>query len=423
MAFGWLKRIFGSREEAKTPQVITLREREVALRIPTQTPLEAQGPRRGSAPTCKDCGTPLVEVLFTTGGPMGDPELWREHPLAVDGWICKTCGMSTLPRFLEPEEVTALGGEGARLAREGRLDEAELNFRRICSSWPGYGPARLDLATLYTLRINEEVFGAGRAHVLKQYADIVERHIRDALRGDSLPSLPAAIKRLVTAHLALDGTAAAEAAIDLGLSYPKATDEDREALGSLREWVRHRGDLYERGTEAIQPYMHIHAETPRPVDAKARRQLEVAVEDLLKYQRLNPESWQALWIAGKGRQALGDPAGAAEIFGRAYAFKRDQPDVAREYALQLLRLQRFAEAEDVARSACEADPSDAGLVANVALAQLLGGRVAEAEATASRALDMSPEDPVTKTLLGRIREARSGRRPAPRTIEDLERGR
>ncbi len=420
MALRWFQRLF-RRGRGTEPYVIVLRNREVALRFPTQTPFDASGHSRQDAPTCKKCSRPLVEVLLTTGGPEGDAELWREHPLAVDAWHCEPCGVFELTRFLEPAEVTSLGKEGARHGEAGRLDEAELAFRRICNSWPQFAAGRLNLASVYTQRIREEALSTARSHVIQRYISVVEHHVRDALRGKGLPSLPAAIQLLAGAHLAMDVTAAAEAAVDAGLAHPAATEEDRKALEEVRRWVRLRGDLYERGADAVRPYAHVHGQEPPPVDARTRRQLELGVEDLLKHQQANPSSWQALWLAGKGLQALGDTPRAAEVFGRAFALQPGQPDVAREYGLQLLHLQRFAEAEDVVRAATEAAPSDAGLVANLALVLLLRGRTEEAEATASRALGMDSKDPVTQALLGRIREVRSGRRPAPRSLEELER--
>jgi hypothetical protein len=64
-----------------------------------------------------------------------------------------------------------------------------------------------------------------------------------------------------------------------------------------------------------------------------------------------------------------------------------QADVAREYVMTLLEVDRPRHAEPVARAACDAKPTDAGLVANLALVLLLAGKIEDASATIERARD------------------------------------
>ena len=144
------------------------------------------------------------------------------------------------------------------------------------------------------------------------------------------------------------------------------------------------------------------------------------IDDLLRHQKANPTSWQALWIAGKGRQALGDHAGAAEAFSASFAQQPENPNVGREYAQALIELGKYGEAEKVERTACEASPKDAGLVANLALILLLAGRLEEAEQVAARSVRMAPTDPINSSLLERIQGVRAGRQPQPRSLADLE---
>jgi tetratricopeptide (TPR) repeat protein len=416
MIGAWLRRVLGLQPGART---VTLRERGAAMRLPVQTPLNVTGRPRSADSRCEECAAPLVEVLLTTGGPGSDPELWREHPVAIDGWLCRSCSQLVVPRFLEPDEAAALLQEGAGHAEAGRVDEAEIAFRRVCNSWPRYAPARLNLATLYGRRVRAEHLGEGRPLRLDRYLNVMEAQLKDALRGEHLPDVAYAVGLLADALLQRGAEGAAAEAVEQALRREGTTDHDRDRLQQLAEWVRRRGDLYERGTAAVDPHMIIDGRDRAPLDAGARRRLEHGVADLVRYQRLNPGSWQALWIAGKGRQALADHAGATELLGRAFELKGDQPDVAREYALELIALGRLAEAERVAHAACGSAPADAGLVANLALVLLLAGRPDEAHEAATRALAMSPEDRVTQTLLGRIADVRAGRRPPPTRIQDV----
>src|SRR3954465_3618 len=140
--------------------------------------------------------------------------------------------------------------------------------------------------------------------------------------------------------------------------------------------------------------MRFYGEPWEPLDERARRIVEDGVDCLLRHHRANPASWQALWIAAKGLQALGDNDGAVREFAAAFAAKPDQVDVGREYALALLETGRFADAEPVARAACAAQPKEAGLVANLAVVLLLCGKTDDATATIAQALQMDPNDKI-----------------------------
>ena len=78
-----------------------------------------------------------------------------------------------------------------------------------------------------------------------------------------------------------------------------------------------------------------------------------------------------------------------------------------------LALGKGEEAVKVAEHAVSLKPDDAGLEANLALALLVAGRVDDALATAQSALDRSPNDEITKTLLGVIKDVKDGKRDRP----------
>lgn len=85
-----------------------------------------------------------------------------------------------------------------------------------------------------------------------------------------------------------------------------------------------------------------------------------------------------------------------------------------------LELGEGAEAVRGARHACELRPGEAGLRSNLALAQLIAGKVDDAVKTVEAAIQAAPGDKITRALEARIAAVRDGRRPVPRTLAALE---
>jgi tetratricopeptide (TPR) repeat protein len=415
----WFKRAFRGLTARDAPEVVMLRSAEAAGRFPVQVPLGVGGRSRDQAGPCEKCGGAMAEVLFTTGGPGGDAALWRERPVAIDGFLCRACESIQVPRRMEPAEITALGRQAGEHARQGRLDEAELAFRRICNSWPMFAPGRLDLARLMVERVEHEEPSDRQQHLAKRYLDIAESQLRDALRGN-LVTVPyeAAVEQLVLTLLRRDAEGAALAAIEDALARPGLAAEDRAKIEPLRELVRKRGDLFRRGAAAIHPHMKLDDKPWTAPDARGRRQITEGISLLERYLRADPSSWQACFHIGKGHQSLGDVVGFGEALGRAFRLDPNA-SVCREYTLALIETERFEEAERVAQLASSAAPEDAGLVANLALVMLLAGKVDHAQETVHRALAMAHEDRITQALARRIGEVRRGERSRPRTMAEL----
>jgi len=162
---------------------VTLRKLELARKFPQELPDDVVGMARGEPHDCESCGRTLAEVVITTGGPYGDRAVWDEYPLALDGWQCPGCNGLSFPADLGPEQITQILNAGAEDARAGRLDDAELAFRRGTSSWPKYSPARVNLASIYLDRIRAEKTGENRAPVVARYAREAEAQWRKAMVG------------------------------------------------------------------------------------------------------------------------------------------------------------------------------------------------------------------------------------------------
>ncbi|HEY4239493.1 MAG TPA: hypothetical protein VGM88_06740 [Kofleriaceae bacterium] len=130
--------------------VFRTRELAAAFRPPAGPVFDA------TCPPCDGCGKPVVEVLLTTGGAWGDPELWRDVPLAVDGWACTACGTVRYPRPVTADHIMALEADGLAHANAGRYEQAELAFARMVWDWPGYFSGHINYAEVTRMRLASE---------------------------------------------------------------------------------------------------------------------------------------------------------------------------------------------------------------------------------------------------------------------------
>lgn len=408
-------RLLGSSRKARGPRVLVLKDLTTAQTLPIRPRM--RGMRRGEVTKCQ-CGAAMEEVLFTTGTAAGDPQVWRAWPLVLDGWRCTGCDAAKAPRFIEPEESVAIAQQAAEAATNGREAEAEFGFRRIAGSWFGYRPALFDLSTVLMARARRLDL-EGRVDLA--LLDEIERDLRQALEFQPPPPRPHVVHRLAEVLLLREQTVQAQDLVDAELDRPELAADERGHLDEVARWVALRGDLYDRGSQALPPsVMQLHGQ-PRPIlDEAGRSRVERGVEYMLRHQHANPASWQALWAAAMGRKTLAGCSAALELFGRAHALNPGQPDVAREYCLALLDTGDFDRGVQVAEAALAATPADAGLVSNLALAQLLANQLPAARATAERAVAMDPRDPVNRRVLELISAVVRGSRPRPRSLAELE---
>jgi Flp pilus assembly protein TadD len=177
--------------------------------------------------------------------------------------------------------------------------------------------------------------------------------------------------------------------------------------------------LYKRGTSLIDPYMTLaNRGVAKTDDREAHLQAGIACLD--RVLALSPTNWAAFWMRGKALQALGEHPRAVKSFASAYDIQPINPDVGREYVLELLETRAFSEAVSVSQTVVQKHPHDAGLLANLALAQVLDRDVQHASRTIADALVLEPRDPVTMALKRRIEDIAAGRRNQPQSIQELE---
>jgi tetratricopeptide (TPR) repeat protein len=176
--------------------------------------------------------------------------------------------------------------------------------------------------------------------------------------------------------------------------------------------------LFRRGADLVDPHMLL---VDRKAAARNDAEVQIGIACLNRVVEINPSNWSALWIRGKAFQSLGEHRDAVESFRAAYRLNPDHPDVARELAVELLETQRFREAATIAREISNRSPQDAGLIANLALALLMSGELPAAREAIADALELDPNDPISKALAKRIDDVANGSRPQPKSLEELQR--
>jgi tetratricopeptide (TPR) repeat protein len=178
-------------------------------------------------------------------------------------------------------------------------------------------------------------------------------------------------------------------------------------------------EVYRKGCGLLNKHIELHDREPTSSSGKDA-EVRDGIRCLQRAVALQPRSWPAWWLIGKGYQALGDRPRACEAFRQAARLCQDNADVPRELCLECLQLGHFQEVVEAARRAMRVERSDAGLQANLALALLLAGDVDEALDQAEQASARSPKDPINRFLLTVICEVKDGRRPQPKTLAELE---
>ncbi|APR80210.1 Hypothetical protein A7982_05557 [Minicystis rosea] len=421
---GFWSKLFGLRSRAPLlvrAGAVVLRRAELVegLRAPTE-------PNFSEAPQtpCDRCGRPFAEVFITTGGPEGDPDVWCDHPIAVDGWACTDCGVFRYPRRVTPERIHALTEEGAAHGRAGRIAEAELCFARITWDWPGYFIGHLNYAEATRDRISstKNLDEARSRRLTDRMVSQYEAAITAFEREPShFPVLGAARAYLALAHVAIERRALdrADRMLARCLALSGLDEASADEARKLARYVAERHDLFDEAAPIIEPHLHLSDRPGRPIESgQDRKRLVEALEKMETHLALAPTSWRAAWLLAKGKSALGDRAGARAAWQRAYAAAPEEVNVVREYALELLQQGAAAEALPMARAIVEAHPEDATLWCNLAVTELLAGELSAAEKSIERSRALDPRDPIARAAEAKIASYRGGK-PLPKSLADL----
>lgn len=178
-------------------------------------------------------------------------------------------------------------------------------------------------------------------------------------------------------------------------------------------------EAYKRGSDLVMRHIDLHDREPAAGPVK-EAELREGIRCLQTALAIQPKSWPAHWLLGKGHQALGEHRRAYEAFQQATRLHTENADLPRELCLECFHLGKFPEAVDAARLAVRIERSNPGLQANLALALLLAGDVDKALDQAEQAVARGPEDNINRTLLAVIRNVKAGRRQPPNSLAELE---
>jgi Flp pilus assembly protein TadD len=133
-----------------------------------------------------------------------------------------------------------------------------------------------------------------------------------------------------------------------------------------------------------------------------------------------PNNWAGYWYRGRAFSLLGNHPAAKKSYLAARDLEPSKVAVGREITNECIDLGDLAEALVVAAATVKLSPQDSGLRSNLALALLLNGRVDEAFATTVEAQRLDPHDQITARLLLAIYDVKSGKRPVPKKLADLD---
>lgn len=175
--------------------------------------------------------------------------------------------------------------------------------------------------------------------------------------------------------------------------------------------------MFDRAAKVIQA--NLVNPGGRPATGETAESVSKAVAELGHLLSLDPTRWNVLWLHGKGLMALGRLEEAYESLHKAYDSERNVEAVPRELAGICLELGKFEEAVAVAEQATLLSPEDAGSLGNLAIAQLLAGKVLEAKRSSASALEVDPDDKINLQMRRLILEVANGDRPQPQSLREL----
>ena len=396
---------------------IVLRSRELAelLARPTE-------PNASDAPQspCDKCGKALAEAFITTGGPTGDPDVWRDVPIAVDGWACVSCGVFRYPRKMSPELVTALTQEGAEHGRAGRFAEAEQAFARVVWAWPGYVMGHLNYAEATRDRLN--LTKPDEPLVRHRLVRRMMEHYEMAVFAEGAPPHPLAHAAIRFAELCIADRSIERGrrALDRCLGAPGVPTEQRERALELVRAIDTRLYLFAEASDVLGERIDLMGRPGRlPEHPEERKALVNAIEKLEQHLEVAEGRWQSLWLYAKALPLVGRQEDAWNVWKETFARHASVSAIGQDYSRCLLQSDRNEEARLVARSVVQHHPQDAKFFCNLAVTELLCGDLEAAEGAISHALQLDPNDPVAHAVRQRLSQYKKGR-PLPRTLREME---
>jgi tetratricopeptide (TPR) repeat protein len=146
---------------------------------------------------------------------------------------------------------------------------------------------------------------------------------------------------------------------------------------------------------------------------RARRKFEQVVN-------LFPNHWQSMWILGKIHQRLRNPGVSLTWFEKACQQNPKNADVPREASLAAMDSGRSAAALRYCKMALALEPDEPGLIANLALANVMSGQFDEARSHINRSLQLEPDDKVSKQISALVQHLVENKAAAPKNSAEMQ---
>jgi tetratricopeptide (TPR) repeat protein len=178
-------------------------------------------------------------------------------------------------------------------------------------------------------------------------------------------------------------------------------------------------EAYRRGVSLMAAYLDLPRDKVKS-NPQSKTDLLAAIQSLDVAIGLEPASSTAWWARGKAQQLLGDHENAYQSFHRSYQIDDGKnPDSGVQLLLECLETGRGGEAVHLAETIVRAQPDNAGMLGNLALAYLINGQVDEASRAVANAEAIDPEDEAITAAKRRVDDVQSGHIPRPNRISEI----
>jgi hypothetical protein len=399
---------------------VLVRSADIASRLRRPQGVPASDPTQ-----CPQCKGALDEAYITTHG---DPVLWRDHPIAVDGWVCKPCMSISYPRRVPTEHVLEIGSKGLAFLRKDNYLEAEPCFARIVWDWPGFAPGHLSYADVTRMRLKAEratLDATTKRRLRTRMLEHFEMGVEGYLAQPDDDNAGIAAQGL----LVLAGCAFEDKALDKARRHLDALFELRGAPGNAKEVARDlmqaidkRLDLFDAAAIALKPFLaRLYDKGSVELTGEDRRIVANALVDLEAHLAASRTiRWQsellhaqALIVAGRDREG----------FVKLKKLTMAEPsliDVARDYSLLLMLRGLYAEALQVDLAIANQYPLDPSMWGRAAVSALLAQQLDQARNLVARATSLFRDEPLARKV--GLLLARPGSLPATLREFDAWRG-
>jgi tetratricopeptide (TPR) repeat protein len=193
-----------------------------------------------------------------------------------------------------------------------------------------------------------------------------------------------------------------------------------KSTGKLVYHTRHTetdDEMFRQALDAV--WMHRREPGTPPIQGDDQTVVRGVIEKLQSLAAKNPNSANVALGLGMAWFAIDNCERALQSLSRASELDSDNAVILKECAGVCLATNDFKTALELGRRAVSIKPDDVELLGNLAVIQLLGDQVSDAQQTIDRAVELDANDVVNKNVRAIIRDVVAGRRRRPATLEGM----